>query len=69
MTRRTCRPVAMPLTVWERERQVDRMTELLERLADLLVQTTERWPGHTFRVVPAIRRLGARRDVAPYAAI
>jgi hypothetical protein len=41
MTDATCRPVATPLTVWERERQGDRMTELLDCLADLLVQTAE----------------------------
>ena len=29
MTDATCRPVATPLTVWERERQGDRMTRSL----------------------------------------
>jgi hypothetical protein len=41
MTDATCRPVAAPLPVSERERQTDRMTELLDCLADLLVQTAE----------------------------
>ena len=41
MTDATCRPLATPLTVRERERQGDRMTELLECLADLLVHTAE----------------------------
>ena len=41
MTDATCRPVAAPLTVSERESQSDRMTELLDCLADLLVQTAE----------------------------
>lgn len=86
MTDATCRPVATPLTVWERERQGDRMTELLECLADLLVHTAEQRAtieravgpadsakndgrGRTVHVVPAIPHEGARRDVAPYAAI
>ena len=41
MTDATCRPVAAPLTVSARESQSDRMTELLDCLADLLVQTAE----------------------------
>jgi hypothetical protein len=41
MTDATCRPVAAPLTVSERESQSDRMMELLDCLADLLVQTSE----------------------------
>jgi hypothetical protein len=34
MTDATCRPVPTPLTVWEREHHGDRMTELLECLAE-----------------------------------
>ena len=85
MTDATCRPVATPLTVWGRERQADRMTELLECLADLLVHTAEQRATIERAVGPADStkndgrdvqsmssrpsRTGARRDVALYAAI
>lgn len=41
MTDATCRPVAAPPPVWEREGRADRMAELLECLADLVVETSE----------------------------
>ncbi|HYB28154.1 MAG TPA: hypothetical protein VEF89_16175 [Solirubrobacteraceae bacterium] len=41
MTDARCTPVPAPLTVWEREQRADRMADLLECLADLLVQTDE----------------------------
>jgi hypothetical protein len=39
MTDAICRPVALPVPVRERERRADPLGELLECLADLLVET------------------------------
>lgn len=62
MTDATCRPVAAPLTVSERESQSDRMTELLDCLADLLVQTAEQ----RATIERAVRRLdGPARSGPP----
>ncbi len=63
MTDATCRPVATPLTVWERERQGDRMTELLECLADLLVHTAEQRATIERAVGPADSTKNDGRDV------
>jgi hypothetical protein len=41
MTAATCRPVTAPVPVLERELRPDRLGDLLECLADLLVETAE----------------------------